>query len=148
MEKKIFIIICVSLLLVCCKNNETQDNCSIIVTSLNDSPTDRDGKDYIRCWINDSLSFSGTYRASYDSILDDYSGVTVAELNKSDNDSIKIRIRLISLDSLLFGQKRIVDTTFFYKIDSISVIEIVSLRPFEHFDIYDPLNFPAVFEYE
>lgn len=147
MRNFIFILIYTLLFLGCAKNQQ-QEKLLITVTSLNNNYTDREGKDYIKCWVDDSLLFSGVYKPIYDSLLDSYLGTTVAETSKSNRDSVKIRIRLIALDSLLFAEKAIVDTSFIYRVNNISIMTIVALRPFKGFDIYDPISCPAAFEYE
>jgi hypothetical protein len=146
MRKYIILLVCILGMLGCTKKDE--NNFFIEITSFNKQGLERDSKDYIRCWINDSLIFNGLYKTYYDSAWDTYYGTEVANFDKRGRDSIKIKIRLITLDSLLFGNKKVVDTTFFYRMDSIPGISIVALRPFKHFDIYDPISCPAAFEIE
>lgn len=97
------------------------------------------------------MLFSNTYYTNYiDSTqgnLDDaVMGMRIAMIDKANRDSLKIRIRVISLDSVLFGNKRVMDSTVFYRIDNIPGITIYDSRevPENHgfFRFIDPVKEP------
>ena len=54
---------------------------------------ERTGKDYIQCWVNDSLVFNGLYvNKTDDQILDyheDWLGMEITRFDKSGYDSLK-----------------------------------------------------------
>jgi hypothetical protein len=69
----------------------------------------------------------------------------VAIFEKEGRDSVKIRIRAIALDSVLFGDKRVMDSTFHYRIDNIPGMTIMDdSRLFPEnppsFRFLDPVN--------
>ena len=147
MRKYIFILISL-LLFSCCIKRKSQDNTFYMYVSLGGDV--RSGKDYIKCWIDDSLLFSGVYRDKYNAnvieYMGDYLGMELPCFNKSNKDSVKIKLRLISLDSLLFEGKKIIDTTFSYQITNIPGIAI-TCRPGSSILIWDTLRTPDYFEY-
>ena len=130
--KKILIFITVLLLLSCCAH-EGKDVFSIYVNFVNRKPNDRNGEDYIKLWVNDTLLFSDTYytncvESTMTNMMDAARGMHLADIEKKNRDSLKIRIRAISLDSILFGNKRVLDSTFYYRIDRIPGMVIVDSR--------------------
>ena len=147
MKKTFFIIMCLCVLIGSCGKKDTQKSCFVTVESYAEryNLSKRDSKDYIKFWINDSLYFSGLYRTSYDSVWDTYFGTDVANFVPQ-TDSVKMRIRIISLDSVLFGNKRIIDTVFHYKVKDIPAMIIVTVRPYENFSVFDFVNHPGCFE--
>lgn len=135
------------LLFLCCtKTNVNKDPFFVLVRCENRVWNDRNNKDYIKLWINDSLLFAGTYYTNYiDSTQtnkDDALGMEIATIDKTNKDSIKMRIRLVSLDSILFADKRVMDTTFFYRIDNIPGLAISDNWRRGYFAIFDTINTP------
>ena len=116
------------------------------------SSNKRNGKDYIKLWVNDSLLFKGPYFTNYieetEENIDDVWGMEVTTLSKKDNgDSIKIAIRLIALDNQSFGGKKVINTTFKYRIDNIPGIAISYPREIQHFNVFDTINAPGYWQY-
>lgn len=146
--KYIFVVTALLMLLTCCVHKEYNEKeyFNVDLECYNNTKTDRNGKDFILCWVDDSLMFSGVYKTQYDSIYFMDCGPVIANFDKTGMDSVKIKICLLSLDSVLFAGERVVDTTFHYRVDNIPYMSIAVLRPFEHFDIYDPVTCPAAFE--
>ena len=153
MKRGIFIFLGILLLLTCCVSEVSKhDRFSISVLSRKKGYQDRNGNDYIKLWVNDSLLFSGVYLNRFNDTILDYSddvlGMEVATIDKKE-DSIKIRIRMISLDSVLFYNNRhAVDTTFTYRIDNIPDIIISGARYYNEFAIFDTLRTPDRYDYE
>lgn len=147
MRKCIFILISL-LLFSCCIGRKSRDNTFYMYISLGGDI--RSGKDYVECWIDDSLLFRGLYIDKYNAdifeYMGDYLGMELPRFNKLNKDSAKFKLRLISLDSLLFAGKRIIDTTFIYQINNIPGIAI-TCRPDNKFLIWDTLRTPDYFEY-
>lgn len=164
MKKCIFIIL-VGFLLVSCQSTPKEDFLSIVV----DSPYDnwrsnnwngRNGKDYIKLWLNDSLIFSGLYFTEYNDTLPgvlvhpkdlkDILGMTIAVLNKKElnyKDSLKARLRFVSLDGLPNERPVFIDSTFiFYPIDSISSLLFLVHPDEEEFRGYDYYHDPKRWE--
>lgn len=84
---------------------------------------------------NDTLLFNNTYYTNYiESTMtntdDAVKGMHLVDVEKKNRDSLKIRIRVISLDSILFGNKRVLDSTFHYRIDNIPGMTIHDSRLF------------------
>lgn len=106
MKRLLFILIGSSLLLLSCsKKEENQIRILFILVNLSDNS--RSGKDYVKLWVNDSLLFSGSYFTNFSEVnVDDIWGMKVASFNKQDKDSIKIKLRLISLDTVLFRKEK------------------------------------------
>lgn len=149
MKKVIFIFLgCILLFSFCTKRKkELNKNPFYILVNLFDNS--RSGKDYIKLWINDSLFFSGSYFTNFsEKNIDDIWGMEVASFDKQDKDSIKIKLRLISLDTIFFSGKKIVDTTFYYKIENIPGISITDPRETGHFSVFDTLNAPTYWRVE
>ena len=160
MKKNILFVIGVFLLLSCSTGSQRQHaNFSIFVTCTSKNWNGRNNQDYIKLWINDSLLFSGTYYTQYNDtipdeiedletpfgpeIIVDPFGMRVADLDKSNyQDSIKIRIRLIALDDVLFNNKQVMDSTFFYRIDNISAIGITDAGRTGFFLVIDSIKNP------
>lgn len=137
----------VFLLFLCCtKSNIKKESFFILVKCENRSWNDRNNEDYIKLWVNDSLLFAGTYYTNYvdstQSKMDNALGMQVASIDKTNKDSIKIRILLVSLDSILFANKRVMDTTFFYRIDNIPGIAISDTWRRGYFSIFDTIAAP------
>lgn len=145
--KKILIFITILLLLSCCAHEE-KDVFSIYVHCMYKEPNDRNGEDYIKLWVNDTLLFSDTYytncvESTMTNMMDAIRGMHIADIDKKNRDSLKIRIRVISLDSILFGNKRVMDSSFHYRIDSIPGMTIRDSREFPEdergfFHLLDP----------
>ncbi|WP_321333083.1 hypothetical protein [uncultured Bacteroides sp.] len=145
MKKIMFFLIGIFLLFLGCTKNVNIKKPFFIYVNCKDSIwNDRNGEDYIKLWVNDSLLFSGTYYTNYiDSTqtnLDDALGMKVATIDKANRDSIKIRIRLVSLDSVLFANKRVMDTTFCYRINNIPWLAIGDSRRQGFFLVFDSIK--------
>jgi len=50
------------------------------------------------------------------------------------------------LDSVLFGNKRIIDTVFHYKVKDIPAMKIITVRPYDNFRVYDFVNHTGCFD--
>ena len=137
------------MLLACTNRNKGKDFVDITVSSWNHILNDRNGEDYVRLWVNDTLLFSDTFHVDYVLSLREtwYDfRMKVATVPKMNRDSIKIRIKLISLDSILFAGRYFVDTTFRYRIDNISCLVISRYRKFNNFHLIDPVKNPMAFQ--
>ncbi|WP_297328380.1 hypothetical protein [uncultured Bacteroides sp.] len=149
MRNGILTFICLLLLLVGCAEHSRTNEDFIIRVGCNAS--ERSGKNYIKCWINDSLWFKGTYVNKFnDETLEHFEecyGMPVATFDKTNIDSIKVKIRVISLDTLHYMGKQVIDTTFLYRIDNIPEV-VVSCHPLGGFKLWDNLRTPDYFEYE
>lgn len=149
--KRIFIFIAVLLLLSCCVYEE-KDTFTIYASFILEEVNDRNGEDYIKLWVNDTLLFSGTYYTNYvestmTNLDDAVCGMRLADIERYNRDSLKIRIRAVSLDSVLFGDKRVMDSTFRYRIDNIPGMTILDTRLFPEenrgsFYFLDPVSHP------
>ena len=152
MKRGIFIFLGILLLLTCCVSEVSKhDRFSISVLSRKKGYQDRNGNDYIKLWVNDSLLFSGVYYNRFNEetldYFDEFLGMEVASFDKKE-DSIKIRVRIISLDSVLFYNGRhAVDTSFTYRIDNIPEMTITKTRYSNKFLIYDTLRTPERYYY-
>lgn len=146
--KKIILFIGTFLLFsFCTESNIHKDVLCLFVRNCNNEFNDRNGLDYIKLWINDTLMFSGTYQTNFSGSIDsplkeDAMGMEIANIDKVNKDSIKIKIRLITLDSILFNGKSVVDTTFHYRINNISSLCIDYWRYIHYFRIFDPVKDP------
>lgn len=153
MKRGIFIFLGILLLLTCCVSEVSKhDRFSISVLSRKKGYQDRNGNDYIKLWVNDSLLFSGVYYNRFNEetldYFDEFLGMEVASFDKKE-DSIKIRVRIISLDSvLLYNNRYAIDTSFFYRIDNIPDIVISVERFYDSLSIYDTLRTPYMYYYE
>lgn len=148
-------VIFVSILLVlsCCVEKRLKKDLFFInVQCVNQKTNDRNGLDYIFLWVNDTLLFSNTYYTNYidstrENLDDAVMGMRIATLDKANRDSLKIRIRVISLDSILFGNKRVMDSTVYYRIDNIPGITIYDSREvpedYGSFRFIDPVKEPG-----
>lgn len=129
----------------CCVQKQ-EDTLLIQVKCRNRNVFDRNGEDYIKLWINDTLMFRGVYQVNTKDSIDAFYGMPVAVINKYNRDSLKIRIRITSLDSVLFGKKQVIDSEFYYPIDSIPELVISDRRilyPYSYsgdFAIFDPIR--------
>ncbi len=149
MKKIIFILLGCILLFSFCSKREKESNKNSFFILVNLFDNSRSGKDYVKIWVNDSLLFSGSYFTNFsDENIEGTWGMRVATFDKKDKDSIKIKLRLISLDTILFSRKRIVDTTFYYKIRDIPGISITDPRETGRFSVFDTLNAPAYWRVE
>ncbi|WP_321333067.1 hypothetical protein [uncultured Bacteroides sp.] len=151
MKKLVFLLLSGIFLSCCSRTNMKPEKDSFFIL-VNLWSNDRSGKDYIKLWINDSLLFKGPYLTNYiegnEETIDDVWGMEVANLSKKDNeDSIRIAIRLIALDDQLFSGKRVIDTTFKYRIDNIPGIAISYPRDIGYFNVIDTINFPQYWYY-
>lgn len=144
MKKILFIIGLFFLLLACTKSNRSEEYVSIMVDTWD---SHRNGKDYVRLWVNDTLLFSDTFHINYvDSIPETWHNrMEIATIPKSNQDSIKIRVRLVTLDSVLFAGHHAVDTTFRYRIDNIPYVSIAYWRVANYFRVKDPVTDPQAF---
>lgn len=132
------------MLLACTDRNKSKDSVEIQVSSLDPELYARNGADYVKLWVNDTLLFCDTFRVN----CADSFRMKVATVHKTNIDSIKIRLQLMSLDSILFSGQRIVDTTFFYRIDSIPYITIDYYRELNRFRVLDPVKDRMYFLYD
>lgn len=152
MKKGIFIFLGILLLLACCvQRTPKYDQFSIFVLDIYEGYQGRNGNDYIKLWVNDSLLFSGVYYNRFNEetldYFDEFLGMEVASFDKKE-DSIKIRVRIISLDSVLFyNDRHAVDTSFTYRIDNIPEMTITKTRHSNNFLIYDTLRTPERYYY-
>lgn len=149
MKSCIFTFICLLLLFSGCAEHSRINNEFIIRVDC--GYKERNGKDYVKCWINDSLWFKGTYFNRFNDITLDYFedcyGMTVASFDKTGRDSIKVKIRIISLDTLRYLGQKVIDTTFLYQIDNIPEV-VISCSSEAGYLIWDTLRTPKYFEYE
>lgn len=158
--KKNIIVIATSFLLFACQSKPSEELLSIVINSPSKEWNGRNDKDYIKLWLNDSLIFSGTYFTEYNDTLPDrfvppekikdLLGMTIAELNKKKQnykDSLKVRLRLVTLDDLPDENPIVIDSTFFFHpIDSISSI-LFLVYPYEkEFCGYDYYHDPERWE--
>ena len=124
----------------------------ILVCSEEFKPNDRSGEDYVKVWVNDTLLFSDVYYTNYiDSTmtnLDDALGMDVGTINKYNRDSLKIRVRIVSLDSILFAGKHAVDTTFYYGIKDIPCVAVYYSRYLNSFGVFDPVRNPVAWQFD
>ena len=146
MKTRIFIFIVIFTMLIGCINDSIPKNSFTI--RVRTGFKERTGKDYIECWINDSLVFRGLYvNKTDDQILDyhdDWLGMKIASFNKNEYDSIKVKIRVTSLDTVLYCGKKMIDSTFKYRIDSIPSIVIACDTDFGII-LVDTLKMPDYF---
>ena len=119
MKTRIFIFIIILAMLVACIGHLDSENDFMI--RVGTGFKERTGKDYIQCWVNDSLVF-----------------------NKSGYDSLKIKIRVTSLDTVLYCGKRVIDSTFRYRIDNIPNI-VISCSSNGGILLWDTLRTPDYF---
>ena len=125
--RNLLFIIGLFLLLGCTKGHKYEDLFEITVSSWKDGLNDRNGADYVKLWVNDTLLFSDTFHVRYNYCIREtrsYFRMETATLHKMNRDSVKLRIRFITLDSVLFGSRHAVDTTFWYRIDNIPYLNI------------------------
>ena len=114
MKTRIFIFIIMLAMLVGCIDHSISKNDFMI--RVDTGYKERTGKDYIQCWVNDSLVFNG----------------------------LKIKIRVSSLDSVLYRGKRVIDSTFRYRIDNIPSI-VIACRANSGITLWDTLRTPDYF---
>lgn len=151
MRKLLFVVVALFLLLACAKNNRIEDSVDITVSSWDHIFNDRNGEDYVRLWVNDTLLFSDTFHVNYvDSIRETWYEINmkVATIHKFNRDSVKIRVRLVSLDSILFAGHHAVDTTFRYRIDNIPYMNIDYFRQLSYFRTWNPVTDPQFYQLE
>ncbi|WP_321333064.1 hypothetical protein [uncultured Bacteroides sp.] len=148
MKKLVFLLLS-AIFLSCCSRTKMKPEKDSFFIRVNLVYNDRSGKDYIKLWVNDSLLFKKSYFTNYtEENIDDIWGMRVANLRKKKNeDSIRIAIRLIALDDQLFSGKRVIDTTFKYRIDNIPGIVISYARVVGHFNVFDTINAPEYWYY-
>jgi hypothetical protein len=152
MKKLILLLLSGILLSFCSRVDLKSPKDSFFILVKLSSSNKRNGKDYIKLWVNDSLLFKGPYFTNYieetEENIDDVWGMEVTTLSKKDNgDSIKIAIRLIALDNQSFGGKKVINTTFKYRIDNIPGIAISYPREIQHFNVFDTINAPGYWQY-
>ena len=139
------------MLLACTNRNKGKDFVDITVSSWNHRYNDRNGEDYVRLWVNDTLLFSDTFHIDYvDSLPETWHNIEmkVATIPKVKQDSVRIRVRLIALDSILFAGKYAVDTIFFYRIDRIPYMNIDYYRELNYFRVMNPIDNPEFWTYD
>ena len=149
--RNILFIIGLFLLLGCTKGHKHEDLFEITVSSWKDKLNDRNGADYVKLWVNDTLLFSDTFHVRYDyniRVTWSYFRMKIATICKSKRDSIKLRIRFITLDSVLFGSRHAVDTTFRYRIDNTPYMNINFYREQDSFRIMDPIRTPGAYVFD
>ena len=146
MKKRIFIFLSLLALLAGCLDRSIPSN-DFIIRVFTDFK-ERTGKDSVQCWVNDTLVFDSLYvNMSDDQNLiyyDDWLGMEVASFDKKGYDSIKIRIRVTSLDTVLYCGRRTIDSTFRYRIDNIPSI-VISCDPNVGILLWDTLRTPDYF---
>jgi len=146
MKTRVFIFITIFAMWMGCVNHSIPKNDFII--RVDTGYKERTGKDYIQCWVNDSLVFNGLYvNKTDDQILDyheDWLGMEIAHFDKSGYDSLKINIRITSLDTVLYRGKRVIDSTFLYRIDNIPNI-VISCSSSAGILLWDTLRTPDYF---
>ena len=149
MRKILYLIGIFIFVSACIQNNKEESSVEILMNTWNHKFNDRNGQDYIKLWVNDTLLFSDTFHIDYvDSIEKTWLDfrMKLATIHKANRDSVKIRIRLISLDSVLFAGRHAVDTTFNYRIENISCLVISRYRKFNNFHLIDPVKNPMAFQ--
>ena len=143
MKKYIFILLSCILLFTFCSKNKKNTNVESFFVRLDLRDDSRSEKDYVKLWIDDSLYFSGPYFSDYS---DDFGNVNwsleLAKFDKPPKDSLKFKISIISLDTVLFSGRKVVDTMFYYNIQKIPGISIFRPRRLNYFSIYDIINCP------
>lgn len=72
------------------------------------------------------------------------SDVSITRFDKSGYDSLKIRIRVMSLDTVLYRGKKTIDSTFRYRIDNIPNI-VISCSSNGGILLWDTLHTPDYF---
>lgn len=143
--RKILLFLVLFFCFPCCVQKQ-EDTLLIRVACMNRRVYDRNDEDYIKLWINDTLIYRGLYHADTEDSVYALRGMPVAVINKFNRDSLKIRIRITSLDSVLFGKKQVIDSVFYYPIDSIPELVISDCRilyPCSYsgdFSIFDPIR--------
>ena len=140
MKTRIFIFIIMLAMLVGCIDHSISKNDFMI--RVDTGYKERTGKDYIQCWVN------GLYvNKTDDQILDyheDWLGMEITRFDKSGYDSLKIKIRVTSLDTVLYRGKRVIDSTFRYRIDNIPSI-VIACRANSGITLWDTLRTPDYF---
>lgn len=146
MKTRMFIVIGLLALLVGCidRFGHRNDFNILVYTGYKE----RTGKDSVQCWVNDTLVFDSLYvNMSDDQNLiyyDDWLGMEVASFDKKGYDCIKIRIRVTSLDTVLYCGRRTIDSTFRYRIDNIPSI-VISCNTNVGITLWDTLRTPDYF---
>ena len=151
MKKVLYFIGVFLFLLACTKRDKSENYVDITISSWNHTINDRNGEDYVKLWVNDTLLFSDTFYVGYiDSLPETWYNIAMkaASICKTNRDSVKIRIRLIALDSVLFAGQYAVDTTFRYRIDNIPYMNIDYYRELNYFRIMDPVKDPNAFLFD
>lgn len=149
--RNVLFIIGLFLLLGCTKGHKHEDLFEITVSSWKDKLNDRNGADYVKLWVNDTLLFIDTFHVRYNYSIREtrsYFRMETATLHKMNRDSIKLRIRFITLDSVLFGSRHAVDTIFRYRIDNIPYMNIDFYRQLNYFRIMDPIRTPGAYVFD
>lgn len=142
MKTRIFIFIIMLAMLVGCIDHSISKNDFMI--RVDTGYKERTGKDYIQCWVNDSRLY---VNKTDDQILDyheDWLGMEITRFDKSGYDSLKIKIRVTSLDTVLYRGKRVIDSTFRYRIDNIPSI-VIACRANSGITLWDTLRTPDYF---
>ena len=127
MKTRIFIFIIILAMLVACIGHLDSEN------------------DFM---IRVGTGFKGLYvNKTDDQILDyheDWLGMEITRFDKSGYDSLKIKIRVTSLDTVLYCGKRVIDSTFRYRIDNIPNI-VISCSSNGGILLWDTLRTPDYF---
>ncbi len=151
MKTRIFIFMVMFMMIVGCVSHSTLNENFIIFLST--GYKERTTKDYIECWINDSLVFRGLYvnKTDYEKMMGDYYGdwigMKIANFDKNGYDSIKVKIRVTSLDTVLYCGKKMIDSTFKYQIDNLPFLAI-SCDADGGIMLWDTLRTPDYFYFE
>lgn len=146
MKTRMFIVIgLIALLAECLGRPVHKNDFNILVFT---GFKERTGKDSVQCWVNDSLVFAGLYVNMTDDknliYYDDWMGMTVASFDKDGYDSIKVKVRVTSLDTVSYCGKKAIDSTFRYRIDNIPSI-VISCDADAGILLWDTLRTPDAF---
>lgn len=146
MKTRMFIVIGLIALLAGCLGRPVHKNDFNILVFTGFK--ERTGKDSVQCWVNDSLVFAGLYVNMTDDknliYYDDWMGMTVASFDKDGYDSIKVKVRVTSLDTVSYCGKKTIDSTFRYRIDNIPSI-VISCGTNAGILLWDTLRTPDFF---
>lgn len=154
--------IIIAFLLQACHSESREDFLAISIVNPSEKWNGRNNQDYVKLWLNDSLIFDGTYFTQFNDTvpnapkpfeeIKDFFGMSVAWLNKKEmnyHDSLKIRLRLITLDGMLDEDSfpPMDSIYFFYPIDSISQILFVVDKSNKEIRGLDYFHNPEIWEY-
>ena len=146
---KYLILIFISILFILsCSTKKCSQYCHIVLEHYVDGELDsRIDKDSVKCWINDTLVFNDVYKVNFDTFWNTFMPQDLVQIKYSINE-VKFRIKLVSLDSVMFNNEQVADTTFFIKTDGIPAIKVLYVREYPGFQIFDIVHNPEYFELE